>query len=129
MTIHPRTVFSSAGNAGHYNARGIDLSWQSELPGSVSIRGWKPGRKRAIGTNLVATFGGTWRFVPGLGCPGQWSGDNLSPAQIVKVAEFFDATLVCYLYSGHTINANLPSHFLACPVYTNTDGYYSTPAS
>lgn len=127
MTIYPRTAFSRPGNAAHYNSDNVDLAWQSELPTSVSIRGWRPGRKRSIGADLAAHFGGTWKFVPGLGCPGQWSGDNLTPAQIVAVAEAFDATIVCYLYANHT-PAGIPAEFAGSPAYRNTDGYYSTPA-
>lgn len=124
MPTHPRTAFASDCNAAHFNGAGVDLCWQSELPHSIGIRGKRRGRN--YGAALTSLFGGAWTFVTGPGGPGQWHGDNLTPEAIVDLGEYLDATIVCYLYAGHTVD-NLPSHFLACPVYTNTGGFYSTP--
>ncbi len=142
LAIHARTVFPGPCNAAHYNVSytntagemtGYDLCWQSESPRSISIRGQgaasRGGSKRARdGVNLAKHFGGTWRWVPGFGCPGGWSGDDLTPAEIVRLAEYLELTIVCYLYGDHDLDV-IPAEFNGSPAYRNTDGYYSTPAN
>lgn len=132
MVVHPPTTFSRPGNAGHYNTAGIDVSWQSESPGTLSLRNWRPdgsirltaARKRAITDLMASRFGGSWHFTPGYGCPGQFGADGLTPAQIVTVTNALDATVVAYLYGDHDLT-RVPAEFGECPVYRNKGGYYA----
>ena len=132
MIVHPPTTFSRPGNAGHFNSDGVDISWQSESPRSINLRNWRPDgtartsgpRKREIARLMAESFGGTWHFTPGYGCPGGWGADDLTPAQMVALADAFDATIVVYLY-GSMVPADVPAEFDGYPVYRNTGGYYN----
>jgi hypothetical protein len=123
----PKAHSNHNGNASHPNERGIDLCVQTERPDSLHIRGWKaPSRAKAYGAALAAEFGGTWRYVPGHGCPGGWSADGLSADQMIVLADAFDATIVVCVYGdAYPVPAGLEAY----PAYRHGSGYYSVPVS